>query len=528
MSVRLSCIWEEQLCSDRFVHLMELSVHHAHNTLDDAHEHSDAHETSKNTTDDECTEGCDAECTEYCGAHKLTKDREEFAGKARNLAQILNEACCEAFPACAALLVDTILLIQTIGNGPAILVTVLGCASILLFSYINSHEWLTGKHDTLRRTKCNFEQAVRESFQNWTTVHCFNKSEQEEARLRGLHDKYDAADRNYNNSFITVESTQQIYLLLLRYAAALFAMDRISQGIASVGDLVILLNMWNSLFLPIITIVDQVRQIGSVRGTVEEMEKLRQKTPKVTDTSSRLLVAKDGRVVFENVSFSYGNSKPVLRDISLTAEPGTTIALVGQPGSGKSTILDLLLRFHDVGQGSISIGGQDIRHVSLGSLRDSLGVVSHNTKLFSRSIRDNLKYGRPDATDDEMREACKLVAIHEKIEEFGDGYSTTLTADNLRQLDDEEVQRIAIARAVIKRPRLFVVDEPAASVDSATVLRILGDACTGQTTFIATRRPSMAVSADLILVLEEGRIVEKGTYHELLELGGKYCSMSKE
>jgi ABC-type multidrug transport system fused ATPase/permease subunit len=231
------------------------------------------------------------------------------------------------------------------------------------------------------------------------------------------------------------------------------------------------------------------------------------------------LPAGDGHVVFERASFGYDRDRPVLEDIDLEIEPGRTIALIGHTGSGKTTLASLVPRFYDVTGGRLVIDGADVRDVRLASLRRSIGIVAQDPFLFSASVRENIAFGAPDATDADVVRAARLAQAHEFIEELDDGYDTVIGERGIT-LSGGQRQRIAIARALILDPRILILDDATASVDATTEARIrlgLREAMKGRTTLIVAHRLSTIALADELVVLDRGRIVARGTQAELLE-----------
>jgi len=239
------------------------------------------------------------------------------------------------------------------------------------------------------------------------------------------------------------------------------------------------------------------------------------------------LAVSSGKVEFDGVNFAYDARKEVLKNISFTAEPGATVALVGETGGGKSTMLKLLFRFYDVTSGSIRIDGQDLRSVSLSSLRDALGVVPQDPSMFNQTIYENIRYARLDATNEEIQEACKAAAVHDKIDSFPDGYKSKVGERGVK-LSGGELQRIAIARVLIKNPKIVLLDEATSAVDSSTeqlIQEAFKRLSAGRTTFVIAHRLSTIRDANLILVIDHGEIVERGTHDELLLKGGKYFEL---
>jgi ATP-binding cassette subfamily B protein len=235
-----------------------------------------------------------------------------------------------------------------------------------------------------------------------------------------------------------------------------------------------------------------------------------------------------GRITFENVTFRYfEGSEPVLQDVSFVAEPGQTIALLGGTGSGKTTIINLIPRFYDVSAGKVTIDDHDVRDVTIESLRQRIGIVLQETTLFSGTIRDNIAFGRPDASTDEIVAAAKAAAAHDFIVEFPDGYDTAV-GERGSTLSGGQKQRIAIARALLMDPHILILDDSTSSVDLNTEYQIqkaLDRLMEGRTSFVIAQRISTVLNADQILVLENGRIVASGLHEELMENSPIYAEI---
>jgi ATP-binding cassette subfamily B protein len=234
-----------------------------------------------------------------------------------------------------------------------------------------------------------------------------------------------------------------------------------------------------------------------------------------------------GAVAFEGVTFAYPGGPPILSDVSFTVAPGETVALVGQTGAGKSTTMSLLQRLWDPQSGRITIDGVDLRSVSLDSLRAQIGVVFQESLLFNRSIRENLRIGRAEATDAEIEEACRLAQAHEFITRQPQGYDT-LVGERGASLSGGQRQRLAIARALIKNPPILILDEATSALDAATEARVqqaLKALMAGRTTFVIAHRLSTVREADTILVFAEGRIAERGSFDELVARGGVFADL---
>jgi ATP-binding cassette subfamily B protein len=235
-----------------------------------------------------------------------------------------------------------------------------------------------------------------------------------------------------------------------------------------------------------------------------------------------------GRVQFDHVTFRYfGSGDPVLRDVSFTAEPGQTVALLGATGSGKTTIINLIPRFYDATAGDVCIDGQDVRDVTLDSLRSAIGIVLQDTTLFSGTIRDNIAFGRPDASMDEVITAAKAAAAHDFIMSFPLGYDTPV-GERGTTLSGGQKQRVAIARALLLDPRILILDDSTSSVDALTEYQIqqaLTQLMDGRTSFVIAQRISTVRNADQILILDNGQVVATGKHDDLMENSPIYAEI---
>jgi ATP-binding cassette, subfamily B, multidrug efflux pump len=234
-----------------------------------------------------------------------------------------------------------------------------------------------------------------------------------------------------------------------------------------------------------------------------------------------------GRLEFENVSFRYTEDKPLIEDLSLIAQPGQTVAIVGPTGAGKTTLVNLMMRFYELDAGRITLDGDDVARMTRYDLRSRMGMVLQDTWLFEGSIRDNIAYGRPDATDEEIVEAAQATYVDRFVRSLPDGYDTMLD-DEGGNVSAGEKQLLTIARAFLARPSVLILDEATSSVDTRTELLVqkaMNVLRKDRTSFVIAHRLSTIRDADLILVMEAGRIVEQGTHAELLAAGGAYYTL---
>jgi ATP-binding cassette subfamily B protein len=296
----------------------------------------------------------------------------------------------------------------------------------------------------------------------------------------------------------------------------------------TVGAFVLVNTYLIQLYLPLNVLGFMYRELRQGLTDMEEMFALLDRRQEVPDApGAKPLAPGPGEVVFEEVRFGYRPEREILHGISFTVPPGRTLAIVGPTGAGKSTISRLLFRFYDTTGGRILIDGQDIRTVTQASLRAAIGVVPQDTVLFNDTIRYNIAYGRPDATEEEIVAAAKLAQVHDFVLRLPQGYDTIVGERGLK-LSGGEKQRVAIARTLLKNPRILILDEATSALDTRTEQEIqsaLKRAATGRTTLVIAHRLSTVVEADEIIVLKEGRIVERGDHAALIAKGGLYAEM---
>jgi ATP-binding cassette subfamily B protein len=309
--------------------------------------------------------------------------------------------------------------------------------------------------------------------------------------------------------------------------AAIYWFGGLTQ-VVSIATIVAFTTLQTRLFFPVGSLLGVGLDVQTSLALFDRIFEYLDQPVDIEERSDALPVASAGDVVFDNVSFRYGDDSWTLEDVSFTVPEGTTTALVGETGSGKTTLGYLAARLYDVNRGSVSIGGVDIRDLSFQALSDLVGVVSQETYLFHASVRENLRFAKPDASDEEIEAAAEAARIHHVIAALPDGYDTVVGERGYR-FSGGEKQRIAIARTILRNPPILVLDEATSSLDTETerlVQEALDRLSEGRTTIAIAHRLSTIRDADQIVVLDHGRVVEVGRHEDLILAGGRYTALA--
>jgi len=367
-----------------------------------------------------------------------------------------------------------------------------------------------------------------DSLLNFETVKYFGAEEREARRYENAVDAYARAATKSENSLAWLNVGQAFITNLMLGGGMAYVAWGWSRGSFSAGDVVFVSTLLAQLFRPLDLLGMVYRTIRQGAIDMGSMFDLIDTPAEVIDAPGAVpLRVPHGHVRFEGVRFGYDPERTILDRLDLDVPAGTTVAVVGASGAGKSTLARLLYRFYDVGEGRITIDGQDIREVTQASLRGAIGIVPQDTVLFNDTVGYNIAYGREGAGDDEVRRAAEGAAIADFIERQPDGYDTRVGERGLK-LSGGEKQRVAIARTLLKNPPILILDEATSALDSRTeadILDTLEQVERGRTTIVVAHRLSTVVAADKIVVLDQGRVAEQGTHAELLRRGGLYAGM---
>ncbi|KAJ9616451.1 ATP-binding cassette-type vacuolar membrane transporter Hmt1 [Cladophialophora chaetospira] len=404
--------------------------------------------------------------------------------------------------------------------------------AIVTFLYIYVTIRLAAWRVTLRRNYVNadreMEAVKNDSLHSWDTVKYFNAEPYEFDRYRTSIKTMQVFEYWVDVTLAYMNTVQGALFMMALLAASFIEAFEVAQGDQTVGRFVLLITYMAQLQGPLNFFGTFYRAIQTNLINAERMLELFKEQPHVTDREgAETLESCQGDIVFDNVIFSYDGRRPALDRLSFRCQPGTTTALVGESGGGKSTVSRLIFRYYNPDSGQIRVDGKDVQDITIDSLRKFIGVVPQDCNMFNESIMYNLRYANQDATEEEIFDACRAASIHDRIMEFPNGYDTKVGERGVR-LSGGERQRVAIARTFLKNPRITMLDEATAALDSETEEKIQDSfniLAEGRTMLIIAHRLSTIVNADQILVLSHGTVVESGTHQELIALGGKYASM---
>ncbi len=414
------------------------------------------------------------------------------------------------------------------GFGPELVAATL----VMVVAYIVYTQRITDWRAALRREMVESDQRATaravDSLLNYETVKYFNAEAHENENYGKAIKRYTDAATKSEVSLAWLNVGQSLITNLLMAGALAYVVWGWNQGRFTVGDIAFVNGLLLQLFRPLDMLGMVYREIRQGLIDMDAMFRLTDTAPEIADAADAApLIVNGGHIRFDAVNFGYDPRRQILHEVSFDVPPGTKLAVVGHSGAGKSTLSRILYRFYDIQGGRVMIDGQDIARVTQNSLRRAIGIVPQDTVLFNDSIRYNIAYGRPDASEADIIAAARGAAIHDFILGLPDGYATQVGERGLK-LSGGEKQRVAIARTILKNPAILILDEATSALDSATEASIqdaLGGVSQGRTTIVIAHRLSTITDADEILVLDRGRIIERGRHEALLLRGGAYAEM---
>ncbi len=453
----------------------------------------------------------------------ITRDLERGTN---SLSSILNYLVFNIIPTAAEFTFVAVILLSQYEPRFTI-VTFVTVAAYIAFTLAVTN-WRMHFRHTMNKLESQANSFAVDGMLNYETVKYFTNEKYEIENYDQTLDDWERAAVKSQNSMSLLNFGQGAVIAVGVTFMMVYAAQGVVAGNMTLGDLVLVNTMMLQLFLPLNFLGIIYRALKYALADMDMMIKLLDTKRTIEDApDAKPLTVTEARVEFENVSFSYNENRQILHEVSFEIPPGHKVAVVGPSGAGKSTLARLLFRFYDPTTGCIRIDGQDIRQVTQDSLRRNIGIVPQDTVLFNHSIEYNIRYARLDATHEEIVQAAKLANIHDFIDSLPDKYDTIVGERGLK-LSGGEKQRIAIARVILKNPKILVFDEATSSLDSHSekqILQSLKQVAEQHTTLVIAHRLSTIVDADNIIVLEQGRIVEQGAHQQLLEQQGLYAHL---
>jgi ABC-type transport system involved in Fe-S cluster assembly fused permease/ATPase subunit len=399
---------------------------------------------------------------------------------------------------------------------------------LYVFFSMKATDWRTKYVKQVNQADNNSTTRAIDSLLNFEQVK-YSNSEKFEANRYDLGlEQWETARRKNRLSLFALNGGQAFIIAGAMTSMMALAAINVANGNMTIGDFVLVNAFTMQIFMPLNFLGFVYREIRGSLTNIENLFSLLEREPAIVDQpDAKALLVTKGEIIFENVSFSYHKDRQILDNINFVVKAGSKVAVVGKSGAGKSTLVKLLFRFYDPTTGSIKIDGQNIAQYTQHSVRQQIGIVPQDTVLFNDTLFENIRYGRPDASEEEIEESIKLAHLDAFIERLPDKGSTQVGERGLK-LSGGEKQRVAIARTILKRPPIMVFDEATSSLDSQSeqaILTALREIAKGHTSFMIAHRLSTIVDADKIIVMDQGQIIEQGSHTELLKINGLYTTL---
>ncbi|MFT6422325.1 MAG: ATP-binding cassette subfamily B protein [Thalassolituus sp.] len=421
-----------------------------------------------------------------------------------------------------------LVIVLLFANYPPIFALITLVAVVLYIGYsVQITEWRTRYVREANKMDSTTHARALDSLLNYETVKYFTAEERESAVYDESLGRWEEARRMNRLSLFTLNSGQALIISVAMAAMLMSSAHYVLTGEMTLGDFTLVNAFMFQLFLPLNFLGFIYREIKASVANIERMFELLDVESQVPDNGKAALSVSQGRVEFRDIQFGYNEDRQILKGLNLALEPGRSLALVGGSGAGKSTITRLLFRFYDPQSGQVLIDGQDTVSVTQQSLRHTLGIVPQDTVLFNDTLRNNLLYAKPDASEEDLIEVIRMASLTTLVNDSPDGLNTLVGERGLK-LSGGEKQRIAIARMLLKEPAIMVFDEATSSLDSETERTIMAEirkVAEGHTALIIAHRLSTVVDADEIAVIEDGSVVERGTHQGLLAKQGRYSQL---
>ncbi|MBV9867676.1 MAG: ABC transporter ATP-binding protein [Abitibacteriaceae bacterium] len=379
---------------------------------------------------------------------------------------------------------------------------------------------IRGKYRMMRRRMADMNAILSDTITGIRVVQVFGQEENEAVKFRSKSTEFKQAGLDTNFLQAIFYPSVNLAFGLGQVIVWLWGGREVLAGQLSAGDLVMFSGLVAQFYQPVQALSQSSNLMANTAASGERVYEILDMQPDIrTQENAESLPEVKGEVVFDHVTFGYDSTEPALQDVTLTVQPGETVGLVGPSGSGKSTLVSLISRFYDVNEGAVKVDGKDVRDVDLSDLRSNVSVVLQEPYLFHGTIRDNIAYGRPEASFEEVVAAARAANAHDFIMKLTDGYDTHV-GERGSKLSGGERQRVSIARAILDDPKILILDEATSAVDTESEVQIqtaLENLMEGRTTLAIAHRLSTVKNADKLVVMEQGRIVEEGTHDELME-----------